>query len=137
MAGQSPFTTKLNEPSYEEYRDLILKTPEFADKIDTTNYDMMTAYYDLGYDQMMEYSLHEDKHLPDTYKKPNHPTFSTESIYSTKDNPGGTWTKKDDKWEFTPSKANIDNVGDINKYVNWFTTNEPNAILKLDSVINK
>lgn len=32
-------------------------------------------------------------HLPDTYKKPGHPTFSTESIYSTRKNPGGTWKK--------------------------------------------
>lgn len=30
-------------------------------------------------------------HLPDTYKKPGHPTFSTESIYSTRKTPGGTW----------------------------------------------
>lgn len=32
-------------------------------------------------------------HLPDTYKKPGHPTFSTESIYSTRRTPGGTWKK--------------------------------------------
>lgn len=32
-------------------------------------------------------------HLPDTYKKPGHPTFSTESIYSTRKTPGGTWKK--------------------------------------------
>ena len=30
-------------------------------------------------------------HLPDTYKMPGHPTFSTESIYSTRKTPGGTW----------------------------------------------
>lgn len=30
-------------------------------------------------------------HFPDTYKRPNHPTFSNESIYSTPENPGGTW----------------------------------------------
>lgn len=32
-----------------------------------------------------------DSHLPDTYKLPGHPTFSTESIYSTRRTPGGTW----------------------------------------------
>lgn len=32
-------------------------------------------------------------HLPDTYKMPGHPTFSTESIYSTRKTPGGTWKK--------------------------------------------
>lgn len=34
-----------------------------------------------------------DSHLPDTYKMPGHPTFSTESIYSTRRTPGGTWKK--------------------------------------------
>ena len=32
-------------------------------------------------------------HLPDTYKMPGHPTFSIESIYSTRKTPGGTWKK--------------------------------------------
>ena len=32
-------------------------------------------------------------HLPDTYKMPGYPTFSTESIYSTRKTPGGTWKK--------------------------------------------
>jgi hypothetical protein len=30
-------------------------------------------------------------HWPDTFKKPNHPTFSVESQYSTRENPGGHW----------------------------------------------
>lgn len=34
-----------------------------------------------------------DSHLPDTYKLPGHPTFSVESIYSTRKTPGGTWKK--------------------------------------------
>lgn len=34
-----------------------------------------------------------DSHLPDTYKMPGHPTFSTESIYSTRKTPGGRWKK--------------------------------------------
>lgn len=31
-------------------------------------------------------------HFPDTYKRPNHSTFSNESIYSTPENPGGYWS---------------------------------------------
>jgi len=46
----------------------------------------------------------QDDHLTDKFKKPNHPTFSTESIYSTKDNPGGTWRKQFGQYIFTPSK---------------------------------
>lgn len=32
-----------------------------------------------------------EAHAPDTWKKPSHETFSNESIYSTKERPGGTW----------------------------------------------
>ena len=49
----------------------------------------------LSYDY---YSFFKDKrvgniedHFPDTYKRPNHPTFSNESIYSTPEKPGGSW----------------------------------------------
>jgi len=30
-------------------------------------------------------------HVEDTYKRPNHATFSDESIYSTPETPGGHW----------------------------------------------
>lgn len=30
-------------------------------------------------------------HWSDEFKKPNHPTFSNQSRYSTKENPGGRW----------------------------------------------
>ncbi len=47
-------------------------------------------------------------HWPDTYKKPNHPTFSVESIYA-KDRPdlAGRWTgPKRDKY-VPPKKSKI------------------------------
>lgn len=39
-----------------------------------------------------------DGHMPDTFKKPNHPTFSNESQYSTPQTPGGSWKGE----QFTP-----------------------------------
>lgn len=46
-------------------------------------------------------------HLTDTFKKPNHPTFSTGSKYSTDDTPGGMWTQGDNgQWTFFPSATN-------------------------------
>ena len=39
-------------------------------------------------------------HAPDTYKKPNHPTFSKESIYSVGEYEGGDWISET---EFAPS----------------------------------
>lgn len=49
-------------------------------------------------------------HLTDTYKKPNHPTFSTGSQYSGQDgNEGGTWTRGDKgTYTFTPGKTNLE-----------------------------
>ncbi|MDR6292346.1 hypothetical protein E9232_004886 [Inquilinus ginsengisoli] len=46
-------------------------------------------------------------HLPDTYKKPNHPTFSEESQYSSPDTPGGKWVQNGKAWEFAASPFNL------------------------------
>ena len=44
-------------------------------------------------------------HWLDKYKKPNHPTFSTESIYSNLQTPGGEWVESEDgKVYFIPSE---------------------------------
>lgn len=52
----------------------------------------------------------DNGHLPDTYKRPGHPTFSKESIYSTPETPGGTW----DDDTFIPSWFNNVVSGDLN-----------------------
>lgn len=47
-------------------------------------------------------------HLPDTWKKPNEPTFSTQSKYNTPDMTGGAWTQdQGGGWVFTPSPFNL------------------------------
>lgn len=38
-----------------------------------------------------DYQSYQGGHFPDTYKRPNHQTFSNESIYSIPENPGGSW----------------------------------------------
>lgn len=46
-------------------------------------------------------------HFVDTYKRPNHPTFSDESIYSTPDTPGGHWYENyggSGRWVYEPSE---------------------------------
>jgi hypothetical protein len=71
-----------------------------------------------------------EDHLPDTFKKPNHPTFSTDSQYSGPfEGAGGQWSK-DSKGRdvFTASDVNIRNWGPegLQKY---FEKYEPNATL--------
>lgn len=67
-------------------------------------------------------------HLPDTYKKPNHITFSDESQYD--DGGAGHWEKaKDGKWSFTPGPTNLKyhSMDEIRRY---FKEYEPDAVLK-------
>ena len=53
---------------------------------------------DLSYDYYSYFMNNEkggnpEDHFVDTYKRPTHPTFSNESIYSIPENPGGEWIK--------------------------------------------
>lgn len=64
------------KPPFEEYYKTI---PQY--KNDTSNYNLRAAYNNLPYPVMEEFANNPEAHLPDTYKLPNHPTFSNESIY--------------------------------------------------------
>jgi hypothetical protein len=76
-------------------------------------------------------------HLPDTFKKPNHITFSDQSQYHTPEMPGGKWTDltphvpdvKSKKWSFKPSQFNLKMHGP-EKLQNYFNNYEQNS--KLD-----
>lgn len=72
----------------------------------------------------------DNGHLPDTFKKPNHPTFSDESQYSNPTNGvGGKWQQDTDgKWAFYPSEANLKNMtpDELRAY---FQKEEPDAKL--------
>lgn len=60
-------------------------------------------------------------HFPDTFKKPNHPTFSDQSQYSTSATPGGKWEQNSDKtWTFTtsPLQAKYHSAEDLQDYFN-------------------
>lgn len=91
------------------------------------------------------------QHYPDTYKKPNHPTFSDESQYNGIGywNPktgnedktqGGHWDKDDEGHDtFTPGKTNFDHHS-VEELQEYFKRVEPKAKLllpqsKLDSLI--
>lgn len=73
----------------------------------------MSAYLEDNKEQA--FSHINGQHYPDTYKKPNHPTFSDESIYSTKETPGGHWGYQNGKDVFYPSEWQIETFG--NNYI--------------------
>lgn len=74
----------------------------------------------------------ERGHLPDTYKKPNHITFSDESQYHGVDgNVGGKWKElPGGKWSFTPGATNLKNYSP-QELKDYFVKNEPDATLVL------
>lgn len=69
-------------------------------------------------------------HLPDTYKKPNHPTFSNESQYSGKDGlMGGAWAQTPNgKWSFAPGPTNLQTMP-LEQLQQYFRQREPDATL--------
>lgn len=74
-----------------------INTPEGRNNIpfsQSLDYD----YY--SYFRNGDYRNYRGGHFPDTYKMPNHTTFSNESIYSVPENPGGHWQGE----KFIPSK---------------------------------
>lgn len=82
------------------YSDWLKTVPE--DKRGDKDYDLEAAYNNLPYDQMRRYA-ESDAHLPDTYKKPNHMTFSNESQYSNSLQPGGEWSDDEISIPNTPT----------------------------------
>ena len=77
-------------------------------------------------------------HGPDTYKKPNHPTFSDESKYSGMIAPhggnymGGKWGKDDENNDtFTPSEHMMANTHNADMLKKYMAEREPNTILIL------
>lgn len=80
------------EPTMKEYKDFnnFRKTvnPDYLGK----DYDLQSAFLELPSKTLYDWQQNPEKnHLPDTYKLPNHPTFSTESKYYKPGMPAGYW----------------------------------------------
>lgn len=72
-------------------------------------------------------------HWPDTYKLPNHITFSTDSQYSTPNTPGGEWRQVSGKWHYKPSAYVLGQHGE-DALRRYFAEHEPDAVLELPSL---
>jgi hypothetical protein len=95
-----PYDTKL---SPDDEKNFLAWSAKYPDRTGSTDYDMRGWWKEHG-------SVDPGGgHFSDKYKKPNHPTFSDESIYSGVDeNVGGKWVKGDGgKWSFSASQTNL------------------------------
>ena len=115
---------KKNIPSFEEYYNMI---PE--NKRDTSSYDLR-AYYNNNPKKAMGF-INEKEHAPDTYKKPNHITFSNESMYHNDKNKGGRWAFENNQDIFYASPLNVKNAGGEDKLKEYFNNNEKGVKLVL------
>ena len=71
------------------------------------------------------------QHGTDRWKKPNHPTFSNESVYHSDKTPGGSWTSdKAGKWSFNASPLNVQMHG-ADGLKDYFKQVEPDVNLNL------
>ncbi|WP_066807148.1 hypothetical protein [Sphingomonas asaccharolytica] len=114
------FNTSLSpedEKKFEAWAKANGRTADVAD------YDLRGAWKDNAKEA-------ENGHLPDTYKKPNHPTFSDESKYSNPTNGvGGKWEQDaKGKWAYYPSDANLKNMS-ADELRAYFAKEEPDASL--------
>jgi hypothetical protein len=86
----------------------------------TEDYDLRGAYLGAANEAA-------NGHLPDTWKKPNHMTFSQESIYSSPEHQGGRWVDAGGgKWVFFASPENM-RQHDPATIVDYFRNYEPDA----------
>lgn len=71
-------------------------------------------------------------HLQDTYKKPNHPTFSDQSQYHGVDgNVGGVWDRVNGADRFTAGATNVTNMGGPEGLQRYFQQREQGVQLVL------
>lgn len=92
---------------------------------DLSDYDLRGYWSNIGFRDTKG-------HSPDTYKKPNHPTFSNESIYHGTDSPFGKW--EGGRWgegSFTPSKAMLEHTHNMVDLAHYFKFAEPDYKLKM------
>lgn len=112
------YNTKLTPQQEKQYQAWATKNNRVND---TYDYDMRGAW-------KAGAGKADNGHFPDTYKKPNHPTFSNESIYNGVDSyQGGTWGKDN---SFTPGTTNLQ-LHSPSELQHYFRHVEPGSQLNL------
>lgn len=117
-----PYTTPLNKNQEIAYQLWRKRLP--SDLQNETDYDLRGAFLNNAREAA-------NGHLPDTFKKPNHITFSEESQYHSSENPGGQWVSDGNgSWVFFASPTNIKHNDPVTLQ-NYFNTKEKNSTLVL------
>lgn len=120
---EEDYTSRFNTPLAPNEEAAFAAWAKARNKLgDLYDYDLRGAWKDGA-------ATAENGHLPDTYKKPNHPTFSMESRYATPETPGGEWVETPSgKWAFKASPYNVMNYGE-DRLRGYFHEQEPDVEL--------
>lgn len=100
---------------------------------DSQDYDMRGAWKELVAGSIKQA---DNGHFPDTYKKPNHPTFSDQSIYHGVDgNYGGKWleTPEGTTFQVGPTQETLWKPAQLQKY---FKEREPDIQLAYPKMLS-
>lgn len=114
------YNTSLSPADEAAFQTLISKDKKLAG--DLYDYDVRGWWKAGG-------SKASNGHGPDTFKKPNHPTFSDQSIYSGGMNQGGSWVGDD----YAPSATNM-HYHEPKELQNYFARVEPQSKILAPSV---
>jgi hypothetical protein len=124
------YDTRLSTAEEAAFLAWAKRTGRLADLAD---YDMRGAWKSGA-------SQADNGHFPDTYKKPNHPTFSVESQYSGPDATGGQWVPapNGDGWTFFASPDNLRSQSP-GALENYFREREPGSrvVLPANGLLNQ
>lgn len=128
LSNVEKFNTPLSINEMNEFYDWAKSKYGNEDEIlrQMGSYDLQGAWRAMKSGQIKEDPA--TGHLPDTYKKPNHITFSNESIYSNEKTPGGQWSQTDGKWQYAPSEYTKKLHGE-KAIQSYFQKYEPDSIL--------
>lgn len=96
MFGAGRYDTAL---SPEDEKKFVLWAMARGKMRDLEDYDLRGAW--------KAGQMRGEGHGTDTYKKPNHPTFSNQSMYSTPQRRGGSWEQAGDQWTYWASPENM------------------------------
>lgn len=123
---EQDFTDQYNtQLTPEEEREFQAWAKAEGRQGDVFNYDLRGAWKEIQSGTMSEDAR---GHLGDKYKKPNHPTFSDQSIYSTEENRGGHWSVENGKDVFVPGREL--SAAEANYLQQYFAEREPGVQLK-------
>jgi hypothetical protein len=114
------YNTVLSDADERKFQDWLTRKGRQGDLKD---YDMRGAWqHNVG--------QASNGHFPDTWKKPNHPTFSSESVYSNPQEQGGAWIQNGKQWTFQAAPGNL-RYWSPDELQQYFGTTEPDSTLVL------